>query len=181
MKWSVKCPVVFDSFVTPWTAALQAPLSMAFSRQEYWSGLPFPSPGNLPNLGIKPLSLVSCTDRQVLYHLCHLGSPVWLGLIQSGLQSRKLGFLEQINSASRLWHRTLAWFSSLPAYLTDFILKTTMSVLNSYLSFQDTCLLTNFCVNSPHNHESKFLKISLSFSISLSLFASPSVSLSTYM
>ena len=38
--------------MTPWTLALQAPLSMEFSRQEYWSGLPFPSLGNLPNLGI---------------------------------------------------------------------------------------------------------------------------------
>ena len=41
-------------FVTPWTVAYQAPLSMGFSRQEYWSGLPFPSPGDLPDLGIKP-------------------------------------------------------------------------------------------------------------------------------
>ena len=41
-------------FVTPWTVAYQAPLSMGFSRQEYWSGLPFPSPGHLPNPGIKP-------------------------------------------------------------------------------------------------------------------------------
>ena len=39
---------------TPWTVAHQAPLSMGFSRQEYWSGLPFPSPGDLPNPGIKP-------------------------------------------------------------------------------------------------------------------------------
>ena len=38
---------------TPWTVACQAPLSMGFSRQEYWSGLPFPSPGDLPNPGIK--------------------------------------------------------------------------------------------------------------------------------
>ena len=53
MEWSVKCPVVLESFVTPWTAALQAPLSMAFSRQEYWSGLPFPSAGDLPNPGIE--------------------------------------------------------------------------------------------------------------------------------
>jgi len=37
--------------VTPWTVALQAPLSMRFSRQEYWSGLSFPSPGDLPNPG----------------------------------------------------------------------------------------------------------------------------------
>ena len=41
-------------FTTPWTVARQAPLSMGFSRQEYWSGLPFPSPGDLPIPGIKP-------------------------------------------------------------------------------------------------------------------------------
>ena len=41
-------------FVTPWTVAHQAPLSMGFSRQEYWSRLPFPSPGDLPNPGIEP-------------------------------------------------------------------------------------------------------------------------------
>ena len=43
-------------FVTSWTVACQAPLSMEFSRQEYWSGLPFPSPGDLPNPGIKTRS-----------------------------------------------------------------------------------------------------------------------------
>ena len=42
-----------------WTVARQAPLSMGFSRQEYWSGLPFPSPGDLPEPGIEPASLVS--------------------------------------------------------------------------------------------------------------------------
>ena len=46
------CPTL----ATPWTIALQAPLSMGFSRQQYWSGLPFPSPGDLPNPGIEPRS-----------------------------------------------------------------------------------------------------------------------------
>ena len=46
-------------FVTPWTAAHQAPLSMGFSRQEYWSGLPCPPPGDLPDPAIKPSSLMS--------------------------------------------------------------------------------------------------------------------------
>ena len=46
-------------FVTPWTVAHQAPLSMGFSRQQYRSRLPFPSPGNLPNPGIKPVPLES--------------------------------------------------------------------------------------------------------------------------
>ena len=45
-----------DSFVTPWTVAYQAFLSMEFPRQEYWSGLPFPSPRNLPDPGIEPVS-----------------------------------------------------------------------------------------------------------------------------
>ena len=44
-------------FATPWTVAYQVPPSMEFSRQEYWSGLPFPSPGDLPDLGIEPRSL----------------------------------------------------------------------------------------------------------------------------
>ena len=43
-------------FATPWTVAYQAPQSMGFSRQEYWSGLPFPSPGDLPDPGIEPWS-----------------------------------------------------------------------------------------------------------------------------
>ena len=45
---------LFQVFATPGTVAHQAPLSMGFSTQEYWSGLPFPSPGDLPNPGIKP-------------------------------------------------------------------------------------------------------------------------------
>ena len=54
MKVKVKSfsPVLL--FVTPWTVAHQAPPSMGFSTQEYWSGLPFPSPGDLPDPGIKP-------------------------------------------------------------------------------------------------------------------------------
>ena len=43
-------------FATPWTVAHQAPPSMGFSRQEYWGGLPFPSPGDLPDPGIEPRS-----------------------------------------------------------------------------------------------------------------------------
>ena len=54
--------------MTPWTAAHQAPLSMRFSRQGYWSGLPFPSPGDLPNPGFEP---VSPHCRQILYWLSY--------------------------------------------------------------------------------------------------------------
>ena len=45
-------------FANPWTVSLQAPLSMGFTRQEYWSGLPFPTPEDLPDPGFEPASLV---------------------------------------------------------------------------------------------------------------------------
>ena len=51
--------VVLGLFVIPWTAARQASLSMEFSKQEYWRGLPFPSPEELPNSEIEPWSLAS--------------------------------------------------------------------------------------------------------------------------
>ena len=44
-------------FVTPWTVACKAPLSMEFSRQEFWSGLPFPTPGDIPQPGLEPIFL----------------------------------------------------------------------------------------------------------------------------
>ena len=64
--------VVSDS-ATPWTVACQAPLSMGFSKKEYWSGLLCPPPEDLPNPGVEPRS--SAIGRQILYHLNHQGSP----------------------------------------------------------------------------------------------------------
>ena len=61
---SVSCSVISDS-ETPWTVACQAPLSMEFSRQEYWSGLPFPTPGDLPDPVMEPASLMSPSAWQV--------------------------------------------------------------------------------------------------------------------
>ena len=54
VKVKVKSLSRVGLFVTPWTVAYQVPPSMGFSRQEYWSGLPFPSPGDLPDPGIEP-------------------------------------------------------------------------------------------------------------------------------
>ena len=63
-------------FETLWTVAHQVPVSLGFSRQEYWSGLPCPATRNFPDLGLEPSSLlVSCIGRQVHYHEHHLGSP----------------------------------------------------------------------------------------------------------
>ena len=57
---------------TPWTVAHEVPLSLRFSRQEYWSGFPFPSPGIFPTQRFNS-SLLHC--KQILYHLSHQGSP----------------------------------------------------------------------------------------------------------
>ena len=59
---------------TPWTVPCQASPPMGFSGQEYWSGLPFPSPEDLPDPGIKPGS----PALQFLYHLNHQGRPMWI-------------------------------------------------------------------------------------------------------
>ena len=55
-------PKSCQTLVTPWIVACKAPLSMGFSRQRYWSGLPFPSLGDLPDPGIKPGSLALQAD-----------------------------------------------------------------------------------------------------------------------
>ena len=80
--------VTFDSAI-PWTVASQAPLSLGFSRQEHWSGLPFPSLGDLPNPRIDP-GLLHC--RQIPYHLSYQGSPNWLLL---RLDNYSVGMLQK--------------------------------------------------------------------------------------
>ena len=74
-KWKVKVKSLsrVRLFETPWTAAHQGPLSMGFSRQEYWSGVPFPSPGDLPDPGIKPGSPPLQADW-----LSYKGSPLYV-------------------------------------------------------------------------------------------------------
>ena len=62
-----------DSFVTQWTVAHQLPLSMEFPWQEYWSELPFPSPGDLPNPGIEPTSLASLALAGRVFTSCSTG------------------------------------------------------------------------------------------------------------
>ena len=81
LKWSVSCSVV--SPCDPMDCSPQAPLSVGFPRQEYWSGLPFPSPGDLPDPGIEPGSPVMQADslpselpgKQVPY--CWVSTFLW--------------------------------------------------------------------------------------------------------
>jgi len=66
-------------FATLWTVAYQASLSVGFSRQEYWSGLPFPSPGDFPDTGIKPASLASCALTGRFFTTVPPGKLILLG------------------------------------------------------------------------------------------------------
>ena len=64
-------------FVTLWTVACQAPLSMGFSRQEYWSGLPCPPPGDLPNPGVEPACLMSPALAGEFFTTEPRGKPIY--------------------------------------------------------------------------------------------------------
>ena len=75
LSCTMLCCSVVPDFVTPWTVAHQAPLSMGFSRQEYWSGLPCPPSGDLPNPGIESRSPYC---RWILYYLNHQGGTPFI-------------------------------------------------------------------------------------------------------
>ena len=74
--------VLSDSFVTPGTIAQQVHLSMGFPRQEYWSGLPFPPPVDLPDPGIELMS-PACRQILLLSPLSHMGSQTTLSKLQN--------------------------------------------------------------------------------------------------
>ena len=90
MDTHVECPVMSDYFATPWTVACRAPLSMGFHRQAHWIGLPFPSPGDLPNPGIKPASPLSASG---FFTTEPLGKPQWIPIIMIKLTVRSAGYL----------------------------------------------------------------------------------------
>ena len=118
-KWKWKSLSRVWVFEIPWTVAYQASLSMGFSRQEYWSGLPFPSPGDLPDSGIKPGSPALEGDaltseppgKPIYYKYC----VIMTHLITHFHISRLLGcyrFLFQWTSlhlAVGLWERWHHW------------------------------------------------------------------------
>ena len=122
----------------PWTVACQALLCMGFSRQDYWSGLPFPSPGDLPELQIKPMSqesnpgLLHC--RQILYRLIYEGSPTgrsysshWPCWVISPVLELSL----TSGDSWALWMRNIHIFS---------ILSSSADVYNKGASYDDSSL-----------------------------------------
>ena len=113
-------------FATTWTVALQAPQPMGLSRQEYWSGLPYPPPGNLPNAGI---NLISPTLQADSLPLSHWGNPMTnLDSILEGLQSK--GISRVFSSATIQKHQ---FFSTQPSFLVAQMVK-------SPPAMQETCV-----------------------------------------
>ena len=104
------CLVMFDS-MSPGTIAHQAPVSMGIPRQEYWSGEPFPSPGDLPDWGTKPSSPVFPT--QTLYHSLCLGSinnvQIDKALRKQLYQNCRMSNLIFLNYKTRLTKIKLIW------------------------------------------------------------------------
>ena len=119
-------------FVTPWTVARQAPLSMEFSRQEYCSGLPFASPGDLPNSGIEPGSralqadALSSEPRKAANYviLCKLVSIVFKAAIGGLLPSASVAIGERLFtqlSAARVLHTVHLILKNFQYFLQHFL------------------------------------------------------------
>ena len=119
-------------FVTLWTVARQAPLSMGFSRQEYWRGLPSPSPRGFPNPGIKPTSLVPSALASGFFTITPPGKPI------SGVGKAFDG----------VWRIGCYW---LPSFHSPFILFS--PVFNWVLSTRISC---NSRESSPSPHSQRW-------------------------
>ena len=112
------CSVMSDSFATPWAVARQGPVSMGFPRQEYWSGLPFLSPGGLPDPGIEPLS-------PALAGVFFTTKPPGKPNIPSWNNKTDVKFLSPLLNVLHENHRTLAQQISIFSYANIWAIEPT--------------------------------------------------------
>ena len=108
-------------FVTPWTVGSSVHV---ISRQEYWSGLPHCPPGDLPDPGLELVSHVSCFGRQVLYHSCHLGSPIF-----------SICFPKAIHSAPQYKTKSFGFLLGTCLFILDVVWNVRGCVLSFFFSF----------------------------------------------
>ena len=133
-------------FATSGTVACQAPVSMEYSRQEYWTGLPFPSPGDLLHPGIEPASFVLLHWQADSLPLCHLESLLSLSIL---ICSRVLSFIHCFSPllCSSGWSHPYLWFNyhlctddfQLYNFNTVFSLKLQPCVSDLLLTFPFEC------------------------------------------
>ena len=154
--WPFSDWFVFDSFATPWTIACQAPLSVEFPSQEYWRGLPFPSPGDLLNPEIESAPLIG---RQILYHCATweaLGSAFRKCLFSPTLFcpnfSWLLGFFSSCLTQVKLpWFLLSDLFSQFTESLFSFALQSSDPSCHKHPNFPliaQVCLIALFCIAS---------------------------------
>ena len=108
----------YQLFATPWTLVCQVPLSMDFSRQEYWSRLPFPSPGGLPLLWVNPSSLalqadisgrtLKCSTASVVNDK-HLKSPVRINSRGASTRNQTIKSFRKTSEAYSVWGISSIW------------------------------------------------------------------------
>ena len=122
--------------MTPWIAACQAPLSMGFPRQEYWSGLPLPSPGHLPDPEIKPTSLASPSLAGRFFTTEPPGRPV-----------HSVGFDKRIMICTHHYSIIQNSFTALCAPIIHFSLSLNQWELLIFLQSIDLCILLLWIFN----------------------------------
>ena len=130
---SVKSLSCVRLFVTPWTAANQDPQSMGFSRQEYWSGLPFPSPGDLPDPGIEPRSPALEADALTCFSKSSLN--IWKFTVHVLLKPGLENFEHYFASVWDECHCAVVWTFFSIALLWDWNENWSFPVLWPLLSF----------------------------------------------
>ena len=151
--------------MTPWTVARQAPLSIEFSREEYWSRLPFPSPGDFPDPGTEPRSPAL---QAILYQLIQQGSPrilKWeaypfsIGSSQprnqTGASCIAGGFFASWATREALAPLLFPFFSQVDMSLSRrvYLCLLWFSLLwNVYLGFFPNVYLTHLCATGPSHH-----------------------------
>ena len=111
-------------FATPWTVACQAPLSMRFFRQEYWNGLPFPTPGDLPNPGIESTSLMSPALAFRFFYFFDNSHSVWRASLVAemvknlpAMQETQVRSLKEMTTHSSILAWRILWTEELGTFI----------------------------------------------------------------
>ena len=129
-------------FATPWIATFQAPLSIGFSRQEYWSGLPFPSLGDLPYPGIQPALCVSCIGSWILCHCTHWEDQPHSKAVFISFWAHKWHFIVMLSSS--IFDLLGSFFRILrPDHQNQQRIPTSRQSLSAMVAFPSSCQLAS--------------------------------------
>ena len=143
-------------FVTLWTIAFQTPLSMEFSRQEYWSGLSCPTPGHLYHPGIEP-------ESSALVGGCFTTSTIWESLVK--------GISQSVQSLSRVWLFATTWIAARQASLSITNSRSSLKLMSIELVIPSSHPLSfpSPPAPNPSQHRGLFQWVSSSYEVAKAL------------